>query len=125
MNPVPLDADPSYVNASSGERAHVCNGCGSAQAKFDFIPDTLWGLKITRACNIHDWDYYFGLTIEEKAKADRRFMNNMLRLIEADKTFLGRVLKPLRRRRALKYYEAVLAFGGPAFWNGKIKPSVA
>lgn len=60
--------------------------------------------------------YHFGKDISNKEKADRVFLNNMLRIIEE-----GSVnwLKPLRRMRAMKYYSAVKDFGGPAFWSGK------
>lgn len=111
-----LDAHVSYSRASSGQIKLICNGCGSAQAKFDFVPGTIYGLSITPACNIHDWDYNIGETIEYKGVADRRFLNNMLRLIESGS---WRFVKVLRRRRALKYYEAVNSFGGPAYWAGK------
>jgi len=116
---IKLFAPQSYKNASDGEIELICNGCGSAQAKFDFIPDTVWGLSITPACNVHDWMYYVGLTQLDKEEADMVFLNNMLRLIEGQTSFIGKRLKPLRRRRVLKYYEAVVAFGGPAYWNPK------
>lgn len=109
----------SYTKADKGLLEFICNGCGSARAKFDFIPDSIYFLKIREACDIHDWMYHFGQTIEDKKEADRVFLNNLLRLIEATEGIFNRILKPLRRRRALKYYEAVTAFGGPAFWSGK------
>ena len=59
----------------------------------------------------------FFKTIADKEEADRVFLNNMLRIIEA-KTKFG-LLKPLRNRRALKYYEAVKYFGGRSFWKNK------
>ena len=77
-----------------------------------WIPNTMYGLDVEEAGNIHDYMYHIGRTIEDKAEADRTFLNNMLRLIN-DR---GGLLAPLRRRRALKYYEAVVYFGGPAFW---------
>ncbi len=116
---IKLFAPESYKNASDGEIELICNGCGSAQAKFDFVPDSVYGLKITPACNVHDWMYHVGLTHLDKEEADRVFLNNMLRLIEGQTSFMSKVLKPLRRRRALKYYEAVVAFGGPAYWHYK------
>ena len=48
---------------------------------------------------------------------DRAFLNNMLRIIEAESKWLTW----LRRSRAMKYYSAVRDFGGPAFWKGKNK----
>ena len=106
----------SFTNATCHEKARVCNGCGSAKAKFDFIPDTIYGMSIKAACDRHDWMYHKGLTNADKEEADRVFLNNMLRLIEAG----NKLLKPFRRRRALKYYLAVKHFGGVAFWEGKI-----
>ena len=116
LTAVELYEPPSFTKASCAERKKVCNGCGAANAKFDFIPDSIYGLKITQACNRHDWMYHVGATLEDKEEADRVFLNNLLRLIEARS---NRFLKPLRRRRALKYYEAVVVFGGPAYWSGK------
>ncbi len=114
-----LYAPDSYLNALLVDRKRVCNGCGAANAKFDFVPDSIYGLKIQEACHIHDWMYHQGKTIEDKKEADRVFLNNLLRLIEAQTSFVGKLLKPLRRRRALKYYEAVVSFGGPAFWGNQ------
>ena len=57
--------------------------------------------------------------IEDKQHADREFLNNLLRIIESiDKWYYPTMLA---RRRALKYYEAVVAFGGVAYWEGKNK----
>lgn len=114
-----LYSPQSYKDAPEGLKELICNGCGSAQAKFDFIPDSIYGLLIKEACQIHDWMYHIGITLEDKQEADRVFLNNLLRLIEAQKGAFNKVLKPLRRRRALKYYEAVNAFGGPAYWSNK------
>lgn len=111
-----LFSPPGYKTASVEELAEICNGCGAADSKFDFVPDTIWGLKITEVCNIHDYMYHYGRSLEDKEEADRVMLNNSLRLIEAQS---NRFMKPLRRRRALKYYEAVTSFGAPAFWQGK------
>lgn len=109
---------PASFRASSFETlTKVCNGCGAANAKFDFVPDTIYGLRISPACNIHDWMYHNGRTLEDKMEADRVMLNNILRLIKRDKKWFRP--KFLMRRRALKYYYAVKYFGGPAFWSGK------
>jgi len=105
----------SYTTATLSQRSAICNGCGSSKAKFDFVPDTIYGLCITAACHIHDWMYHEGKTIEDKKEADRAFLNNLIRIIDNH----GGLLKFLRRRRARKYYLAVKYFGGPAYWNGK------
>lgn len=112
-----LFAPASFKKATSYELALVCNGCGAANAKFDFIPDSIYGTYVGEACDIHDWMYDEGVTIEDKEQADRVFLNNLYRLIKMrDKWY-----KPtfLMRRRALKYYLGVKYFGGMAFWDGK------
>lgn len=93
------------------------NGCGTSGVAGKLVPDTLYGLSITAACNIHDHMYEIGLFIKDKEEADRIFLNNMLRIIKAHNRF--RWLTKLRAARAHTYYLAVKTFGGPAFWNGK------
>ena len=98
------------------------NGCGPGGWKFDLIPDTMYGLSVVEACNIHDWMYLHGQTLEDKDRADRVFKNNVIRLIDSRTSknwFSQNIIKPLRYRRAKTYYESVSHFGGPAFWKGK------
>jgi hypothetical protein len=114
-----LYAPEAYVSASPEVRAQVTNGCGPGGWKFDIVPDTIYGLNITEACNIHDWMYTVGEDLAAKDEADRVFLNNVLRLIEAAQGFWAKLLRPLRRVRAREYYEAVHVFGGPAFWDNK------
>lgn len=107
----------SWRTAGPEVRSLAINGCGTEGWKGALIPETLWGLPVTAACNIHDWMYVAGVDIDDKNEADRVFLNNMLRLITA----AGGPgwLQALRRRRARTYYQAVSHFGGPAFWDNK------
>lgn len=114
---VKLYAPELYISASPEVRATVVNGCGPAGWKGRLIPDTIWGLKITEACNIHDWMYTTGETIADKDESDRVFLNNILRLIDAAGGW--RLLIKLRYQRAQEYFEFVRTFGGPYFWDGK------
>ena len=117
-----LECSPEYLAASELTVFRICNGCGSAKAKFDFVPDSIYGLSITPACYIHDWDYNVGSTLRDKEIADRRLLNNMLTLIDMQTGWHQRVLKPLRRWRAMTYYTAVRDMGHSAFWAGKKRP---
>lgn len=110
-----LYAPELYITATPEVRAQVCNGCGPGGWKVDIIPDTIWGLCITESCNVHDWMYATGATIADKEEADRVFLNNVLRQIDAAGGCS--LLRKLRRARAKEYYEAVHLFGGPAFWS--------
>lgn len=114
-----LREHPNYTTATPEQRAKVCNGCGAAGAKFDFIPDTIYGLPIQEACFRHDWRYAVGNTLEEKGEADSEFLHNLMALIQNAPGFWNKALRMPRRRRALKYYEAVVAFGDAAFFAGK------
>lgn len=120
---VKLYAPESYVTASPEVRKQVINGCGPGGWKVDLIPDSLYGLDISEACNIHDWMYTAGATLKDKAEADRVFLNNMIRLINSKGSIW--IIKRLRLRAAKAYYEAVDHFGGPAFWEGKNAPETA
>lgn len=116
-----LFAPPEYWSLDKTDHRKICNGCGSKGLCGYLIPDTIWGLRITEACNIHDFMYSIGKTIADKEAADRVFFNNMLRIIDAN-TFWD-WLKRQRIRRAMIYYKAVVEFGGPAFWQGKNNPA--
>ena len=59
-----------------------------------------------------------GSSEDDKKMADLRFLGNLMILINNR----GGWLKWFRRRRALKYYEAVREWGDTAFWSGKEKP---
>ncbi len=112
-----LYAPASFMTTPTRRLVEICNGCGSADAKIDFVPDRIYGTNVAPACHIHDFMYFEGRCIEDKEEADRVFLNNLYRIIKrSDKWYKP---KFLMRRRALKYYWAVKYFGGPAFWDGK------
>jgi len=119
MSSMNLLAHPSYDKATPEQRAAICNGCGAAGAKFDFVPDTIYGLKISEACFRHDWRYNLGTTLEEKAHADWEFLQNLLMIIESAPGLFNKALRIPRRARAMKYYGAVRDFGDEAFFAGK------
>lgn len=113
-----LDSLPGYMELSDIDRFKICNGCGSANAKFDFVPDTIYGLNISEACYRHDYAYHVGKTEADKKAADEQFLRNMLTIIN---TKSGALLKWPRRWRAMSYYSAVCDKGHKAFWANKPK----
>ena len=115
---VELYAPASYWNLSPEERACSYNGCGTDGWKGKVVPETMWGLNVSRACDIHDHMYKFGATEIERDEADRVLLNNLLRIINAH----GGWLTWLRRYRATTYYNFVRKYGGPHYWDGKNKP---
>lgn len=116
-----ISAPASFKTASLAKLRSVCNGCGAATAKIDFVPDTIYGLYVGYVCNVHDWEYHVGMTEEDRNEADRRFRNNLIRVIDraCESNVFYRCIKRLMYARAYSYYLAVNRFGGPAFWNGK------
>lgn len=114
---VELFAPEGYWTLTPAQKKDLCNGCGPKKLAGWIIPDTIWGLCITAACDIHDYMYRTGNFYADKTEADRVFLNNMIRLIDARTRY--RWLKLLRLLRAYTYYRAVDLFGGPFFWFGK------
>lgn len=114
-----LSAPVTFLNASIDELERVCNGCGAAGAKFDFVPDRIYGTYIGHACNIHDWEYEFGVDNEDKEIADRTWRNNNIRLIDRDCKKKWYKPQSLMHFRAQWYYKLICWKGGVAFWAGK------
>lgn len=114
---VKLYAPRSYWDASEDLLFAVTGGCGPGGVGDLLVPDTIWGLNIRRCCQIHDFMYWEGLCHADKEAADRVFLYNMLRVVQARTK--NKWLRRLRVRRAKTYYEAVSTFGGPAFWDNK------
>ena len=117
--PTKLYAPIRYWQMSEEEKSAVCNGMGSKDSLLSpFIPNTFLGLDMTEAGNIHDYMYLVGITYKDKEEADRVFLNNMLRIIQAEKDSY-RLTTYLRRRVAWAYYTAVVELGSTAYWVGK------
>ena len=112
-----LYAPKEYWRLKPEQIAEVTNGCGPGRFGSLLVPDKIFGVDIKEACSIHDWMFLVGETIEDKREADRVFLNNMLRLIDAHNG--SWFVNIFRRRKALAYHQAVADFGGPAFWKGK------
>lgn len=110
-----LVAPESFVNASPEERARICNGCGTEGWKGLLVPEKIYGLRVTDACQVHDWEFHYGKTQADKEAADTRFLINLLRIINHK----GGLIAPLRRYRAMTYYNGVAEAGDSAFWKGK------
>jgi hypothetical protein len=108
-----LEADNGFLCSPIETLETICNGCGAADSKFDFVPDTMYGLYIGYACQIHDWDYHTGSTANHKKLADRRFHRNLRALIKQAHW----LLRYPRYTRAWLYYKTVQKKGGDAFYG--------
>lgn len=121
-NPMPtLYAPKEYWQLTADAKKLICNGCGTSGWKGRLVPSHLLWLSIKEACDIHDYMYHVGVTLDDKDEADRVFLNNMLRIVEGQSIWF---LRRPRRHMAMDYYGSVRDFGGPAFWafkNEKLK----
>ncbi len=110
-----LLAPKDYFIAPQSLIDEATNGCGPEGWKEKVVPETNWGLSMTPACLIHDWQYHFGKTMKDKEYADKVFLDNLNTII--DNKGGNRLIVWLRKRRAKTYYLAVSKFGDDAFKN--------
>ena len=92
-------------------------GCGPGGLGDWFVPDTMWGLSVTPACRIHDWDYRHseGWGEEHRLECDQRLRDNCLIIVNGRSR--SKVLRSLRRLRVKTYYYSVRLGGGKAYWS--------
>lgn len=109
-----------------------CNGVGStigfwSTLLWHLTPNTIWGLNITPASDLHDVGYNWPMVFNNKEEAlmykieiDNNFYDNMMTLIQNDDSWWGVLSKQWRIIRATSYYETVKNFGEESFLDGKI-----
>jgi hypothetical protein len=110
MNVEGLVAEHGFWALSTVDYEKICNG-GGPKGWGWLIPDTMWGLSMTKAFDIHDYDYYIGT---DKDVADLRMYKNCKALIDRR----GGCFRRLRLMRLTLYYQAVSKLGG-LFYNSK------
>jgi hypothetical protein len=129
--------DRDHYNSMSEEQLEEYlghkGGCGPGGFGDFLVPDKLFGvINVVEACKIHDYMYKRERDLEGKKKADRIFLNNMVRIVIAmtapdEDGFTVKEAEVMHRRKeaclaeARTYYTMVKWFGGPAFWDGKNK----
>ena len=112
--------EKDYTSLTKDQQDLICNGCGPSGWKNNLVPETIYGVNIKLACQIHDVMYFNGLTKSDKMFADEFFEKNMNIIFDSLPWYKWhRYLNPLRRRRAHKYYLAVKWFGEKSFLEGK------
>jgi len=111
-----LYAPKAYWVATPEELQKVCNGCG---AKGNIkVPDKLFGLPITEACNIHDYMFEFGKTHGDFIFANAIFLLNMVMLITENSSWYSKLL---RLGSAVQYFTFVMIYGETFFWVNKLR----
>jgi len=110
---VEMYAPSKFWTLSNVEIGQISNGCGAAGAAIDYVPDTIWGLRISAACDIHDFGYHEGGTKDDKYVDDLFLLINTMQIIKAKTKW--KFLKVLRLNRALKYFYMVDFYGTDAY----------
>ena len=92
-------------------------GCGPGGIGDLLVPDTVYGLSIKPACQVHDWDNRHAKQASKKHRksCDKRFKKNMFIIVDYNTS--GWLLRRLRFTRCRTYYHMVRLFGGPAYWD--------
>jgi len=114
-----LAAPKSFWDADQELRDAVVGGCGPGGSGDRLVPDTMYLLKVTPACAIHDWCFAVWNNKAGFTLANNLFKNNMLRIISQHGG--NEYTKCLRRRRAITYYKAVHYFGEPSFFDSHLR----
>ena len=113
---VTVKAPVSFIVSTEKERKAICNGMGPS-GKGWMVPDTMYGLDMGAAGDVHDWMYTYPDWLSRKS-VDGIFLSNMYSIIEAHDGW-GWV-NALRRMRARKYYAAVRIGGAVHFKTMKV-----
>ncbi|MFN8790091.1 MAG: hypothetical protein ACK5Y2_01395 [Bdellovibrionales bacterium] len=107
-----LLAPESYWTLHEDEKYEIINGCGPARAT-SLVPNTIMGINIKAACDIHDYTYAKPNTVKSREEADFLFSYNMRRLVDR-KLEVG-VFRSLAYLGVDLYLMAVRLFGGNYF----------
>lgn len=103
-----LYAPQDYRNATHEQRLKVINGCGPDGFVNRLIPNSICGVDVTEAYNIHDWMVVKAVNSKDRFHADNVFKENLRKLINWNKGPLA--LRLLRQGIAKIYYWAVLLY---------------
>jgi len=119
------------IEEHSKEAKKYCNGVGSTSTWLNRLlwhltPNTIWGMSIVSASQVHDIEYSYptvfrtkGEALRFKMETDIRFHHNMILLIARKYKWYNKFLAIPRLNRAKLYYEAVSHFGMDAFIKNK------
>jgi len=96
-----------------------CKGCGPGGIGDVLVPDTMWGLDVSEACRIHDFEFRFCKDRSKKAfkAANKRLLQNGLIIVKLKSNRW--YFKRMRIIRCYTYYYFVKAFGKFS-WDNEI-----
>ena len=95
--------ETKYKHAELKRGFKYANGCG-AKGGID-VPDSIWLINISSACNIHDIEWELSKDYNDLVDANRRFSNNLKKITDYES--MNNVMRWLRRYRVSTYVSAV------------------
>ena len=98
------------------------NGCGPETGIFSGIWLTsIGGVCVSPACMIHDFRYYAGATLADKAIADMEFLSNLIKILSLDKTTINASVseRQIRIAEAIVLFKVVHEYGFKSFFARK------
>lgn len=110
---------PSFIQWPDIKLSDFGDYCGAGDGLgAKIVPDTLWGLKVSPACYIHDVSWEVAEpNWHDFHQTNAMFMYNLSSIImNRSRHWL---LKYLRLYRCVTYYTAVDSIGAKIFWNVK------
>lgn len=100
-----LQVPKSFKAASEELIKNVTGGCGPGGLGDRVVPDTMWLLKVTAACKIHDWTFQVWNDDQSFIIANDLFLQNLKAIIHQHGGW--KWLQKVRKVRAKTYYWAV------------------
>lgn len=98
------------------------NGCGPESGIFSGVWLTsIGGICVSPACMIHDFRYWAGATLADKAEADLEFLNNLIKIVALDKTTINASVseRQVRINEAVILFKVVHQYGFKSFFARK------
>lgn len=100
-----LEVPKSFKESTQELISKVTGGCGPGYVGDWFVPDTMYFLKITPACKLHDWTFQVWNDKESFDVANDLFKRNLYAIIEQHGGW--KIIQKLRKRRAGIYVKFV------------------
>ncbi len=96
------------------DSSEIVGGCGPGEWGDPLVPDSILGVDISPACDIHDYAYLIGETEEEKTNADIELFANGFRIIkQKSKNKFTSFLRAI----ILSWYFLAVAYGGQSSYD--------
>ena len=94
--------------------SQIVGGCGPGKWGNRLIPNSILGVDISPACDIHDFCYLIGKTEEERDQSDIELFANSYRIIKQKSK---NKLMSFLRAVILTWYFLAVAYGGESVYE--------